>query len=216
MLNKNNRGHLSGAILNVVKRVRAKAALQCGSLPVLLCALLLVPSVMGQGERQPAVSAPTVTVSATTDRIRFVAPGAVVQLRLEVYTESGKKVFDTELRGGNVLDWHLQDGAGARLTSGSYACVMTIKGLSGRISQRTGLVTVQDKKAAVQASEAPQLSPAQQQAIGPLEGKWRSSRRPDWAPLPGDRVTVLLDVSSKRQCLYPVLNTDVQITLPKK
>ncbi|MEO8434286.1 MAG: hypothetical protein ABI596_05280 [Pyrinomonadaceae bacterium] len=124
----------------------------------------------GQMPKPVAASAPTVTATATTDRVRFVAPGAVVQLRLEVYTDSGQKVFDTELRGGNVLDWHLQDGAGARLASGSYACVMTIKSLSGRISQRLGLVTVVDKKAAVQAGEAIQLSTAQQQTIGPVEG----------------------------------------------
>jgi hypothetical protein len=34
----------------------------------------------------------------------------VVQLRLEVYNEAGQKLFDTELHGGNVLDWRLDDG----------------------------------------------------------------------------------------------------------
>jgi hypothetical protein len=114
-------------------------------------------------------AAPMVTATATARRVRFVSPGTVVQLRLEVYNATGQKLFDTELHGGNVLDWHLQDGAGQRLQPGSYACVLTIKSLSGRLSQRMGLVTVTDKKAAVKPVGASQLTLAQQQIIGPVE-----------------------------------------------
>src|SRR5687768_7489795 len=90
---------------------------------------------------QPAVAAgPLVTATATAKRVRFVSPGTVIQFRLEVYNEAGQKLFDTELRGGNVLDWYLQDGAGERLAGGSYACVVTTKSLSGRLSQRVGVV----------------------------------------------------------------------------
>ena len=120
--------------------------------------------------REPAPTAPLVTAAATAKRVRFVSPGTVVQLRLEVYNETGQKLFDTELHGGNVLDWPLQDGAGQRLPAGSYACVLTIKSLSGRLSQRVGLVTVNDKKAAVETAGGAQLSTAQQQTIGPVEG----------------------------------------------
>jgi hypothetical protein len=118
----------------------------------------------------PASAAPLVTATATAERVRFVSPGTVVQLRLEVYNETGQKLFDTELHGGNVLDWHLQDGAGQRLAAGSYAGVLTIKSLSGRLSQRVGLVTVNDKETAIEAAGAAQLSTAQQQAIGPVVG----------------------------------------------
>ena len=69
--------------------------------------------------REPVASGPLVTATATAKRVRFVSPGSVVQLRLEVYNEAGQKLFDTELHGGNVLDWHLQDGAGQRLPSGT-------------------------------------------------------------------------------------------------
>src|SRR5687767_3349445 len=119
---------------------------------------------------QPVIaSPPLVTATSTAKRVRFVSPGTVVQLRLEIYNDAGQKLFDTELRGGNVLDWHLQDGAGERLAAGSYACVLTTKGLSGRLSQRVGVVNVNDKKAAVAAVGSTQLSTAQQQVIGPVE-----------------------------------------------
>src|SRR5687768_11780248 len=66
---------------------------------------------------------PLVTATASAKRVRFVSPGTVVQLRLEIYNEAGQKLFDTELHSGNVLDWNLKDGAGERLATGSYACV---------------------------------------------------------------------------------------------
>ncbi len=120
--------------------------------------------------RDAVAAAPVVTAAATAKRVRFVSPGTVVQVRLEVYNETGQKVFDTELRGGNVLDWYLQNGAGERLPSGSYATVLTIKGLSGRLSQRVGSVTVNDEKTAIGATGASAFSLAQQQTIGPVEG----------------------------------------------
>jgi hypothetical protein len=112
---------------------------------------------------------PLVTAAATVERVRFVSPGSVVQLRLEVYNETGQKLFDTELHGGNVLDWHLQNGLGERLASGSYACVLTLKNLSGRISQRVGVVNVNDKEAAIEPAGAARLTTAQRQTIGPVE-----------------------------------------------
>src|SRR5260370_8831377 len=87
----------------------------------------------------------TVTASATAERVRFTSPNTVVQLRLEVYDEAGQKLLDTEQRGGNVLDWHLQGGAGERVADGVYLCVVTIKKLSGRLSQKLGLVTASDQ-----------------------------------------------------------------------
>ncbi|MEO8435634.1 MAG: hypothetical protein ABI596_12120 [Pyrinomonadaceae bacterium] len=139
--------------------------------------LFICGTVLGQENPTPvekpreaaSTAPPLVTATASAKRVRFVSPGTVVQLRLEVYNEAGQKLFDTELHGGNVLDWHLQDGAGERLPASSYACVLTIKSLSGRISQRVGLVTVNDKKAAVEAAGGVQLSSAQQQVIGPVE-----------------------------------------------
>jgi len=110
-----------------------------------------------------------VTATATAEHLRLVAPNAVVQFRLEVYDESGRKVFDTEQRGGSVLDWSLQSGDGVRLPDGAYVCVVTVKSLSGRLSQKLGQVTVSAQQASVSPLAAAQLTAPQAQAVGPVE-----------------------------------------------
>src|SRR5207253_2407200 len=116
-----------------------------------------------------SIAAPQVVVTATSERIRFAAPNRVVQLRLEVYNENGQRLFDTEQRGGNVLDWHLQDGTGARLVDASYLCLLTIKDLSGHLQQTLGSVQVSAQAITLQPIESRKLTPEQAQAVGPIE-----------------------------------------------
>src|SRR5712671_4476600 len=111
----------------------------------------------------------TVTARATADRVRFTSPNTVVQLRLEVYDEAGQKVVDTEQRGGNVIDWHLDGGAGERVADGAYLCVLTSKNLSGRLSQKLGRVTVGGQSTAVRPAAIAELNPRQAQTVGPVE-----------------------------------------------
>jgi hypothetical protein len=111
----------------------------------------------------------TITASASADSVRFTAPSSAVQIRLEVYDSAGKKVFDIEVRGGNVLDWRLQNGQAERLVDDTYLCVVTVKSISGRLIQRIGSVTVGKGVASVQAVEASQMSAQQSEAVGPVE-----------------------------------------------
>ena len=62
---------------------------------------------------------PSVFASASKQHVRFTAPSSVVQMRLEAYDLRGRKIFDNELRGGNVMDWHLETGQGQTLADGS-------------------------------------------------------------------------------------------------
>ena len=110
-----------------------------------------------------------VTASVTSDGVRISAPSAVVQLRLEVYDDAGQKLLDTEQRGGNVLDWHLQGSAGERVADGTYLCVVTVKDPSGRQSQKLGLATVNAQSATLRPSGVAELSPRQAQVVGPIE-----------------------------------------------
>src|SRR5436190_12468506 len=112
-------------------------------------------------------SAMTITASASADRIRIAAPSSIAQMHVEVYAASGEKLLDNEIRGGNVFDWHLQDGQGQHLSVGDYVCVVTVKNIAGRITQKIGAVRMGEKDVSVQP--AAQLSSQQSQAIGPVE-----------------------------------------------
>src|SRR2546421_3071746 len=126
--------------------------------------------ILAQGVNpNPTETAPIVAASATSERIRIAAPSSVVQLRLEVYDEAGQKLFDTEQRGGNVLDWHLQNSSGERVADGSYLWVVTIKSLSGRFSQKLGLASVNAQSTTLRSAAVSELNGRQAQAIGPIE-----------------------------------------------
>jgi hypothetical protein len=113
-------------------------------------------------------SAPAITVAGSADRVRFTSPNSVVQVHLQVYDNAGQLVFDVSSKG-NVLDWTLQDSGGQRLNPGSYLSVVTVKSLSGKLSQRIGSVSVGEKQLELQRVEGGQMTLAQQQAIGPIE-----------------------------------------------
>jgi hypothetical protein len=69
-----------------------------------------------------------------------------------------------------VLDWSLQDGSGQRL-QGSYLTVVTVKSISGRMSEKIGTVSVEEKQVRLRAGETTELTAPQQQAVGPVEEK---------------------------------------------
>jgi len=94
---------------------------------------------------------PAVTAFASSERVRFTAPASAVQIRLEVYNSAGRKVSDNEVRGGNVLDWRLEDGRAQRVADDTYLCVVTVKSLSGRITQRIGSATIENNAVSMQA-----------------------------------------------------------------
>ncbi|PYS79667.1 MAG: hypothetical protein DMF70_12640, partial [Acidobacteria bacterium] len=134
-------------------------------------ALLLAVCAVAQEARETtqSVAATIVTATVSSDRLRFAAPNRVAQLRLEVYSENGQKLFDTEQRGGNVLDWHLQDGTGAPLTDAAYLCLLTIKDLSGRLRQTLASVQVSAQTVTLQPILPGRLTTMQAQAVGPIE-----------------------------------------------
>lgn len=110
----------------------------------------------------------TITAAASDERVRFTAPSTVVQMHVQVYDNVGQLISDVTSKS-NVLDWKLQDSAGARLGSGSYLAVVTVKSLSGKLSRRLGSVSVAEKQLELQPVDATQLTLAQQQAVGPIE-----------------------------------------------
>lgn len=136
---------------------------------VLVFALLSTATAQQSTSVTAQTTSLTITATAAGERVRITAPSSVVQMHVEVYAAGGEKLFDQEIRGGNVFDWHLQDGQAQRLAPGTYVCVVTAKSVSGRLTQRIGTVTVAENSASVQPAGSPQLSVQQTQAIGPVE-----------------------------------------------
>src|SRR5947207_5321667 len=137
---------------------------------LVLCLLTMVLAQAGQQGNigpKPSQTTTTVTASATAERVRFTAPSNVVRMQLQVISESGQILFDVSSKG-NVLDWSLQDSSGQRL-QGSYLTVVTVKSLSGRLSERFGSVSIGEKQVELQRVETTKLDAAQQQAVGPIE-----------------------------------------------
>ncbi len=134
----------------------------------LLLVIFSITAVLAQkaAPSDPADSL-TVTVSLFPQFVRFTAPPATVQMRLEVYTATAKKLYDHELRNGNVLDWPLLDGQAQPLADANYLCVVTVKSLSGQFTQRLGSLTLQQHTAQFQATVS--MTARQLEAIGAVE-----------------------------------------------
>jgi hypothetical protein len=114
-------------------------------------------------------SAVTIAAASSAEGVRFCAPSSAVHIRLKIYNSTGKKLFDSEVRGGNVLDWHLQDGQTEPLADDSYLCLVTVKSLSGKLTQRIGSIRVEKSTAIVEAIAASQMTAQQTEAIGAVE-----------------------------------------------
>jgi hypothetical protein len=137
---------------------------------VLVLAVLSTAAAQDSAGTATQTSFLTITAVATGgERVRITAPSSIVQMHVEVYADSGERLFDQEIRGGNVFDWHLQDGQAQRLAPGVYVCVVTAKSVSGKLTQKIGRVTVGETAVGVQTADSPQLTVQQTQAIGPVE-----------------------------------------------
>ena len=137
----------------------------------LIVTLCLINSALAQDNRtaNDQKKALTVTAYASGERVRFTAPSSAMQIRLEVYNSAGRKLLDNDVRGGNVFDWHLLDGQAEHVPDDSYLCVITVKTLSGRITQKLGTVLVEKHAASVQPTDPTQMTVQQSEVIGPVE-----------------------------------------------
>ena len=104
-----------------------------------------------EAARPAQAAAPTVTATATSAGVRFAAIGAVSRTRLEVYDAAGSPVFDSGFLPGNVRDW---GASAAGLADGTYACVLTSRELSGRLSIKQAAVLLRGGEVSLARGEA--------------------------------------------------------------
>jgi hypothetical protein len=100
---------------------------------------LAVVVVLGLGALAQSVS---LTVTTYSDAVRFSAQGAVKELRVEVLSLSGQKVFDSGPVLGNALDWKLSNTQGQPVANGVYLYTVTVKDPSGNVTKKLGKLAV--------------------------------------------------------------------------
>ena len=83
-----------------------------------------------------------VTATAGTDHILFASLGIGKRMRLEILSQTGDRVFDSEFRDGNLLDWQMDDSQGNRLPDDVYGCLVTAEDTTGQLSHRRGVFRI--------------------------------------------------------------------------
>ncbi len=126
----------------------------------LLLMLSVAVAAFAQAEQhgsRPEPGGPAITVSISAQGVRFVAPGGVRQMRVEVFNAGGDPVYNSDFQAGNVRDWTLRGKPGQRLADGAYLCVVTVRDLSGRLAVKQGTVLLQGGQASLQLAEGQQV-----------------------------------------------------------
>src|ERR1044072_2408226 len=105
------------------------------------------------------LSAIVLTASAAA-RARFVSPAQARRVRLEASTQAGERLFDSDFRAGNIVDWDAQG-----IADGSYLCVVTAEDLQGANSRRLSAVNVAQGRASVRNDNEEKLRAEFSQAL---------------------------------------------------
>jgi Chaperone of endosialidase len=126
---------------------------------ILACSVLC----LAQEEQQP-----TVEMTSDNYRVRFEAQGEVQQVRVEIFSPLGEKVFDSGAVTGVDVSWDMRDRRGGRVPEGVYLASVTITDAAGVARKRSEQINVgspyQGKEMAVAAS-------APNNAVAPINGE---------------------------------------------
>jgi hypothetical protein len=84
----------------------------------------------------------SLTVTTYSDAVRFSAQGSVKELRVEVLSLAGQKVFDSGPVLSNALDWKLFNTQGQPVANGVYLYTVTIKDPFGNVTKKLGKLAI--------------------------------------------------------------------------
>jgi hypothetical protein len=93
------------------------------------------------GQTQP------LTVTSYSDAVRFAAQGAVKELRVEVLSLAGQRVFDSGVVSSAALDWKMLNIQGQPVASGVYIYTVTVKDAFGNVTKKLGKLALVRGKA---------------------------------------------------------------------
>ncbi len=85
---------------------------------------------------------PLVAVTALKDQVRLTALALTQRIRLEVLSQTGETLYDSDFHPGNRLEWEVKDQQGSELRDGLYGCLVTVADLNGQMSQRRAIFRV--------------------------------------------------------------------------
>ncbi len=117
--------------------------------------------VLGLGVLAQSVS---LTVTTYSDAVRFSAQGSVKELRVEIISLAGQKIFDSGAVNGVALDWKMLNMQGQPVASGVYLYTVTMKDEFGNVTKKLG-------KLALVRGKAGQVAPPLTLLSGPTVGE---------------------------------------------
>ena len=98
-------------------------------------ALVAQQELAAVGERSPLI-----TAAAAGEKVRFISPTNVCQMRVQILSAAGDLLLDSSWQDGNVFDWPVRS-PGRPLTTGVYRCVVMVKDLDGQVTEREAVLT---------------------------------------------------------------------------
>jgi len=107
-------------------------------LAIFICALLCVPAASAQEAQRDAQSttiSQEVLIIIQPQQVRFTVQKAVQEVRLQVFDQTGKLVYDSGAVTEPELNWPLQTGNGEAAKSGLYAYTLSIKEAGAETAQ---------------------------------------------------------------------------------
>jgi len=101
----------------------------------------------------PAEDRGVVTASAGADGVRVTAGPEIVGVRLQVLTAGSEVLFDSGWRGGNLLDWSLDDAFGNALAAGVYRASVSTRSVDGSVVTRGATIRLGSQQPVIESGE---------------------------------------------------------------
>ncbi len=116
---------------------------------VCLCSIVVLASTAFAQDPASATALakvpPVITAAAAGENVRFSSAAEICQIRLQIFSAGGAAIFDSSWKDGDLLDWTVES-QGHPLASGTYRCLVMVKDLDGRVSQREATLIAQGGK----------------------------------------------------------------------
>jgi hypothetical protein len=105
-----------------------------------------------------------VVSSATTEGLRFTAADGAAEMRLEIYSAAGQRVYDSARRRGSILDLSATEAAQAGLADGTYLSIVTTLDPNGRARKTYGTIDAANGRLTASNGVGEQLKAAEDAA----------------------------------------------------